>query len=111
MRRRATITIGVRRYVGGVEDDFGNVTDTWAPEEQVGVYAIAPAGSDEPGAGRDAVTDDLDVYAPSTVSIGPRDKLTINGASYDVEGHPADYTQGPYASRPGVVIRARRVTG
>lgn len=111
MRRRATFTIGVRRYLGGVEDAHGNVTDTWAAEEQVGVYAIAPAGSDEPGAGRDAVTDDLDVYAPPSVDIGPRDKLTINGSPYDAEGRPADYTQGPYTSRPGVVIRARRVEG
>lgn len=110
MRRQAAITIGVRRYLGGVEDAHGNVTDTWAPEEPTGVFAIAPAGSDEPGTGRDAVTDDLDVYAP-LVDIGPRDKLTINGAPYEVDGYPANYNQGPYTSRPGVVIRARRVQG
>lgn len=75
------------------------------------VHGWAATSSEPNEANRAAVVWDLEVYAPPATDVLPSDRVTVEGAVFDVVGHPADYTHGPFAFAGGVVIRLRRAEG
>lgn len=106
-------TIQVLPYVAGPPDAHGNATEGWADPITEAVYGWAPPDpSDEPyEAGRNAVVTALQVFAPPTVQIGPRDRVIVLDATYEVIGEPSDYNYGPFGWRPGSRVALQRVEG
>lgn len=105
-------SIGVKRYVEGVEDAHGNVNESWTEPENVLVYSIAPASLTESSDGtRDAVISGLTVLAPPTVTVDAKDVVVIDGDEYEVAGDMGDWNRGPFGFTPGNTINLRKVSG
>lgn len=106
-------TIEVLPYVAGPADSHGNVSEGWADPITYAVYGWAPleASSEPAESGRDAVVTTLQVLAPADVQVTPRDRVIVDGITYEVIGQPADYTHGPFDWRPGTRIALSRVEG
>lgn len=103
----------VRTYTPGANDAHGNPVDDWGEPHLVNVFAVAPRyASFEPFmTRRSVVVVGLTVLAPYGVAIGPRDRVTVHGIEYEVEGEPGDYTHGPFGYVPGIEIALKRVEG
>lgn len=105
-------TVGVMTYTEGAVDDFGDPEDVWSTPAEVPVYGWAPAATGEPfEANRDVVTWDLDLYAPSGFTVGPRDRVVVLGVEYEVEGVVESFDFGPFGFTPGCRVRLKRVEG
>ena len=105
-------TVGRRVFAQSGQDAHGNPVWSWSDPVPQPVYAWAPAGTSEPfQAGRDAVTWDLDLFAPPGFTAGPRDRFVVDGTEFEVEGMARDFTHGPFGFTPGVVLRLKRVEG
>lgn len=107
----ARYTVGVRKYVAGVNDAHGNPVDYWLPPTPVEVYSIAPRVSVEPVTGRLAAVEGLAVLAPAGLVVGPLDHVEIDGVEYEVDGDPGDWTRGPFGFKGGVAILLKRAAG
>lgn len=106
--------LGVRRFVAGVTDEFGNATDAWSAPLDWPVRSVAPASSDEPGGDhRDLSVVIYMVHADKTDDLpGVRDRVVIDGKEYPVDGEPDDWTRGPWANpAAGVVVWVKRAEG
>lgn len=98
-------------YQPGAEDAHGNPADAWATPASVGVYAFDPGGSAETfPPGQDRVITTPKIYAPATVVFGARDRVTVRGVLYEVDGETAEWKH-PDGSQEGNVINLKRVAG
>ena len=106
-------TVLVLPHYEGVVNAHGNPARVWGLPRAELVFGWAPAGTAEPAqAGRDEVTQDLDLLVPPGFSCSPLDLVVIPGkGALEVEGHVQDYTSGPFEYAPGGVVRLRRVEG
>lgn len=89
--------------------------DEW-PVEEWPVYGVAPGRPDEPfERGREPVGEMVTVYAPlSGPRPGPKDRVRLNGESWQVDGGVAEWTENPVVNRTtydGVVVVLRRWEG
>lgn len=104
--------VGVREFSSSAIDSHGNPGEFWGDPVDRPVYAWAPAGTAEPfEVARDAVTWDLDLYAPAGFSCGPRDRVVVDGSEFEVVGRVQDFTRGPFGWAPGVRVRLKMVEG
>lgn len=104
----------VRRYAPGQRDEFGDLEETWSPPEEWRVRSYDPASGREPGAAnRDLATIAYVIQADKTPSVpGYRDVVVIDGKDYPVDGHPDDWTRGPWPNPvAGVTVWVKRVEG
>lgn len=102
-------TVEVLPFLAGSEDDQGNPVDSWATSGTTqAVYGWAPAGTNESNASRHTVTADVELFAPSDFSCGPRDRVKVDGRVYEVEGDVEDFDHGPFGFQPGVRVNLRR---
>lgn len=106
-------TVQLVVWSAGVEDAHGNAADVYADPVDHKVYGWGPAGAPaEPAAsGRNPVLWDLDVYAPPEFPARAHDRMIVGGVLYDVEGHPEDFTTGPFGFFPGMRVSLKRVEG
>lgn len=106
-------TVQLHAYQASAMDAHGNVTDLWDEVgTEVAVYGWAPPSPDtETLGGREAITRGLDLYVPPEVTASPQDRFTVDGARYDVVGHPEDFTHGPFGWQPGKRISLTRIDG
>lgn len=100
--------VTVLPYTGGEPDDYGNATATYGDGLLFSVYGWAPVGADEVTTGRDVAAADLALYAPSGFRCNPRDRVRIDGLTYEVTGPMEDYGRGPFGFSPGVRVNLRR---
>lgn len=114
---RLAASIEVGRYEKtGARDEAGDYLSEFV-SRTVGVYGIAPSGSDEPEErNRNAIVTGWDIYAPPGTRIDPRDRVRIPGYEGDCEvlGEAAVWEHNPYGSamsRYGVVIKVKKVDG
>ncbi len=104
-------TVQVLPRIAAVDDAYGNATDSWGPARTEPVYGWAPAGTTEVNGSRHAVSADLQVFAPSGFSCSPRDRMVVDGRTYDVQGEVEDFDHGPFGYQPGGQVNLRRVEG
>jgi hypothetical protein len=71
-----------------------------------------PGGSTETNdARRDAVTTQPTVYAPPDADIGPADRLSVRGVTYEVDGRPGLWRSPFTGWEPGLVVPLRLFEG
>lgn len=106
--------IFVRHFGVGPDDEFGNATETLGDPEPWYVRSIDPASGREPGAElRDLASIQYVIQADKSVQVpGYRDTVVIDGQEHEVDGHPDDWTRGPWANpAAGVTVWVKRVEG
>lgn len=108
---QAVYTVLVKRHSPGTKDAHGNVRDGYSDPEPMQVYGIAPKGSQEPGADRQAVTTGHLLFLPPEAVLGPLDLVLIDGVEHEVEGEVADYTRGPFGFKPGKTASLTKTGG
>lgn len=93
----------------GARDSRGRVTATYAAPVDVPVNAIYPAGPEESVdlVGSNPIRRRAFVLAPSWPG-GPRDTATLWGVEWEQQGHPEDFTLGPFGFEPGVRVTFER---
>lgn len=98
--------------VTGSEDAHGNPVETWGAPVTVEGCAFAPAGSIESvEPGRNPVVTSPTVFAPAGTAVSARDRVTVRGLLYQVDGDPAVWHNPYTGSDPGVAITLERVGG
>ena len=104
-------TVQTQLRVLGEPNKYGEREETWNPPVTQKVYGWAPPGVEDEifSANRDAVVQDLDVYAPSEFTALPDDRMIIAGDTFRVLGGVRDFDNGPFGFKPGRVIRVKRV--
>lgn len=109
-----THTLGVREFVSGATDDYGNPAEVWGSSRPWVVRGYAPGGIEEPYRdGRDLSVIAWTVYADADASLpGPRDLVVLEGREYRVNGEPSDWTKGPWLNAwAGAVVELTREEG
>jgi hypothetical protein len=98
--------------VSGSDDVHGNPVETWAAAVVVEGCAFDPGGSVESvEPGRNAVVSNPRVFAPFGTVVGARDRVTVRGLVFVVDGDPAQWRNPYTGSTPGVVVNLERVGG
>lgn len=94
------------------KDSRGNVRDAWGdPVTLPAIAFVWPASNEPHNEKRDTVVIRLQLYLHNTHAVGARDKVTVLGKTYDVQGEPEDYNFGPWWHPGAVVVNAERVEG
>ncbi|MFI9507568.1 hypothetical protein [Nocardia sp. NPDC052566] len=113
-------SIGHHSYSGTGEDAHGNEIALYTPPlDQPGttqpVYGWSIPSSTEPSlAGHDRVLVDVQVLAPPTLHVQPRDVIDLPAdpaGQFEMIGYAEDYTKGPFGFQPGAVINLQKVDG
>src|SRR5699024_6296579 len=104
-------TVQTQLRVLGEPNKYGERDETWDPPVTQKVYGWAPPGVEDEifSANRDALVQDLDVYAPSELTALPDDRMIIAGGTCRVLGGARDFDNSPSGFKPGRVIRVKRV--
>lgn len=112
MMRHISETVMLEVYAGAGEDSHGNEVESWLPAVELGIYAFNPGGSSEPLIpGHDRVVTTPTIYAPSGAVVGARDRVTVRGKQFEVDGDPLDF-RNPYSSiMDGLSINLKAVDG
>ena len=99
-------------YNGSGTDAHGNEIETWATAVDLGIYAYDPGGTSEPIIpGHDRVITTPTIFVPSASILSPRDRVTVRGKPFEVDGDTLDF-RNPYDSAMnGNAINLRAVTG
>ena len=98
----------------GVEDDHGNPVELYGAPVVVDGCGFDPGGTVESfGPGRDVVVTSPRVFIPSEVSVvvAARDRVTVRGLVYQVQGDPAVPVNPFTGWAPGTVLNLERVAG
>lgn len=109
-----TFTLGVKRRTEDDEDAHGNPVVTYDDAEDWVVDGYAPGANVDPGnPNRDLSLILWTVYAPNNADAPTElDRVVLDGAEYDVEGRPGDWTKGPWAHpTAGIVVELKRPEG
>jgi hypothetical protein len=98
----------------GAEDAHGNPVDSYGSPVIVAGCAFDPGGtveSFEPG--RDVVITSPRVFIPSesTVPVSSRDRVTVRGVLYEVDGDPAVWVNPFTGWNPGRAVPLERAAG
>lgn len=100
------------RIEDGAEDDHGNLVDTWADPVTVEGCGFAPQGSVESvEPGRNQVVTSPVLYCPPGTVVSSRDRATVRGKQYLVDGDPAEWRNPFTGWNAGVVVTLERVSG
>ena len=112
-RHPAGVSAFVYSFIGDAEDDYGNVTETWSASfAELQGCAFDPGSSSEPRLqGHDRVIVEPTLYIPFEADVKPRDRVRVEGVTYEVEGQPRRW-RSPFTGRtPGAVVTLRLVEG
>ena len=108
-------SVQVLPFVEGGRDSHGNPIKSWGAPRKLTVMGWGPRGdgsSSEPRVpGREQVIVGLVLYTYPDPGITSRDRVAVNGITYEVEGEVGDWTTGPFGFEPGCTVALRRVEG
>lgn len=111
---RARHVLQVRRYTAATKDALGNDVPTFADPIDWPVRQVDPGAMSEPREPhRDASVVVFTVHAnPHPNTPTARDRVIVDGDEYAVNGHPKDWTRGPWRNPvAGIVVELRNVEG
>lgn len=106
-------TVQWEQYIAGALDSRGNPIDSWESPAEIRGCGFDPGASIEPrdGSSQRVITTPT-LYPPKGLPIGPRDRITVRGARFEVEGNAADWRHPMTGWDPGLlVVNLRRVDG
>ena len=107
-------TVGHQVY-SATGSGYGNTpAESWSTPSTVSVYAIYPGtpGEDyEAGRNPSLIPMFLLGSKDALGAVKARDRFTVNGDLFEVDGAIEDFTQGPFGWTPGVRVRLMRVEG
>lgn len=110
--RRISETVQHSTFQGGAEDAYGNPIEGWADPVDLGIYAFNPGTTTEPFLpGHDRVVTNPAIFVPTGTVIGARDRITVRGVPYEVDGVALDYRNPFDGSFDGVQVNLRLVEG
>jgi hypothetical protein len=94
-------------------DGYGDTTVDWSAPTSVDltVRGVEPVSSTENNDGRQAVITGFRVYLPTGADVLPGDRVVLRGATYEVDGEPADWRSPWNSNLGGVVVALKAVTG
>lgn len=107
-------TLGVKRRRTGTKDTRNNPVITYDDPHDWAVYGYHSGANTDPGLpNRDMSLILWTVYSDVTDEApGELDRVVLNGAEYDVEGRPVDYSNGPWNfPGAGLVVELKRAEG
>lgn len=100
---------------GETPDARGNVAKTWSAGTEVAVGGWATTTTDElTESGREAGIERLSVYgtAANLSVFSPRDRATVDGVLYELDGPVSDYSHSPFTpALDRAVIVLKRIEG
>ena len=100
---------------GTIEDPYsGETQPDWTNPTSVVVEGVAvePRPSSGPlQDARNAVVSGYSLYMPTGTAIGPQNRVTVRGKTYDVLGEPADWRSPFTGWRPGLVVQVGLTEG
>ena len=103
-------------FVADGLDSRRNAVESWDPPVPLGIYAFDPGSSSESGqsssSGHEArVITAPTLLVPSSSEVAARDRVTVRGTTYEVDGEALDY-RNPYDSAMnGKSIKLKAVEG
>lgn len=106
---RRTRTIGVQKYAGVGDDGHGNTTEVWADPVSALIWQFDPGSSTETVEGGDRTVTEPTIYAPGSLDVGRKDRVTVDGLTYDVLGDPHVWKRGDRVV--GIVVDLHRAEG
>lgn len=110
----ALFAVGHQVYDGAGEDALGNEVESWAdPLAKKFVTWNAPRTSEPKLAGhnRDVVEVEM-IVLPDFGVVSSRDRMVVDGDTFEVIGLPEDYTKNPFRSDFGCyVLNLKAVSG
>lgn len=104
----------VLRHSAAGKDEMGDPTTTFGPPTPWWVRSVDPATSREPNLpNRDLTNIAYVIQADKTSAVpGYRDRVVIDEEEFEVDGHPDDWTRGPWKNPvAGVTVYVRRPEG
>lgn len=106
-------TVQFMAYQLGAEDAHGNPVESWADPVSSGGWGFDPGGSVESSMpGRDMVVTSPRLFRQSRDFVpGSRDRVTVRGREYQVDGDPADWRSPLTGWEPGIVVTLEVVSG
>jgi hypothetical protein len=105
-------TVQHQVYVTGAEDAHGNEIESWAAAVSLGIYAFGPGESVEPlTPGYDRVVTTPTLFVPSTAVLTHRDRVTVRGLLFEVDGDMLPFRNPFDPSMDGNSVNLKRVTG
>lgn len=104
-------TVTILPRVEGAPDRYGKPTYTYGPGVSVPSVLVAPGKSTE---GNEAIRSEVDTALtlyrlPYDVSVGPYDRVTVRGETWQVDADPARWTSGAWS--PGTVLELKKIEG
>lgn len=110
--RRVSETVQRHAFQAGAEDVHGNPVEAWAAPVNVGIYAFNPGTTSEPFLpGHDRVVTVPVIYAPAGTVFAARDRVTVRGVLYEVDGVVLDFRNPFDSSMDGVQVNLKGVSG
>lgn len=93
-------------------DRYGNTARTYSTADHtITGCAAEPTSTSEVNDGRTSVTDGINLYMPAGSDLLPSDRVTLRGATYEVQGEPAVWSNPLTPDVAGIVATLRRVAG
>lgn len=111
--RRISESVLHEKFTGVTQDAKGNDVPSWGAAVDLGIYAFNPGGTSEPfTSGHDTrVVTVPSIYVPSGAQVGARDRVTVRGKRFEVDGDALDF-RNPYGvEMDGIEVKLRAVVG
>ncbi len=99
-------TLKYRPFTGTGTDAHGNTVKTFGPPVDWPVYSYSSGPNASPyDANREHLSQVLwTVYAPVDGLPDERDRVTLGGVDYDIDGQPRDYSHDPWGHEVGQAV-------
>ena len=107
---RGETVVLLRRTVTG-EDRYGNDRYTSSEVPIPGCAVRALSSQEQLAAGRDTITDSIEVVFPPGTAVTAVDRMRTRGLTYEIDGTPDEQYDPMTGVEPGVRVIGRRVAG
>ena len=104
--------VGHEKYIGSELDELNNEIEEFEDPVLVKVFGWEPfTSSEEVIEGHTRVVTKTKLYAPQEMGAMPKDRVSLAGRVFDVEGDPEDPNYNSFWQPGLVTVNVRRVEG